>query len=95
MVLQTYFPWWLLKRKFSVPATLLATQTWRTSWGSALVGFPSTMFSIVSVKTLPLASHASAVGGSVGRTNITGPATSPMASADTQLSSLDASSSSA
>lgn len=64
----------------------------RTSCGSALSGFPSTMFSIGSVKTAPLASHASADGFSVGSTTITGPTTSATTSADTQPSSASSSS---
>ncbi|QBZ60495.1 hypothetical protein PoMZ_07437 [Pyricularia oryzae] len=52
------------------------------------------MFSMGNVKTLPAASQASAEGGSVGSTNMTGPETSFTASAETQLSSLAMASSS-
>lgn len=89
----TNLPWCPLKRKCSVPAMRFATQTCRTSCGSAVVGFASTMFSTAMVKTLPLASQASAEGGSVGRTNMTGPETSDGASAATQVSSSGAASS--
>lgn len=47
----------------------------------------STMFSMGRAKTLPAASQASAVGGSLGRTIMMGPEMSVTASAETQLSS--------
>lgn len=76
-----------MKRKCSVPEILLTTHTWRTSCGSAVMGLLSMMFSMGRVKTLPLASQAREVGGSVGRTRRMGPERSVGASAVTQLSS--------
>lgn len=60
-----------------------------------MAGLSSTMFSMGNVKTLPVASQARALTGSVGRTNTTGPETSVTTSADTQLSSFSTFSSSA
>ena len=51
------------------------------------------MFSMGRAKTFPAASHARAVGGSLGKTNMMGPEMSLTASAETQLSSSPASSS--
>lgn len=86
-LVRIYLPWCPLKLKFSVPATRFATQTCRTSCGSAVAGSLSTKFSISLVKTLPFASQARHVAGSVGRMKITGPETSLGTSAVTQESS--------
>lgn len=84
---ETHLPWCPLKLKVSVPAMRFAMKTCLTSCGSAVEGESSTMFSTALAKTLPLASHARQVGGRVGSTNITGPAMSVTASADTHDSS--------
>lgn len=90
----THLPWCPLRLNDSVPATRAATQTWRTSCGSAVEGSPSTRFSSLLANTIPFASLAIHVGSSEGRTRTTGPAMSPTASAETQLWSSGLSSSS-
>ncbi|KAG9966728.1 hypothetical protein KCU61_g390, partial [Aureobasidium melanogenum] len=76
-----------LKLNVSVPAIRFAIKTCLTSCGSAVEGDSSTMFSSALANTLPLASQARQVGGLVGKTKMTGPATSLTASAETHDSS--------
>ena len=60
----------------TAPGILPTTQTVRTSWGSAVSGSLSTMFSRGALKMIPFASVARAVGVVVGRTTRIGPARS-------------------
>lgn len=80
-----YPPWLAFRLIWPVPATDEATQTCRTSCGSAVSGTFSTMFSSGLANTLPCASEDRTVGGAVGRTTIVGPDMSVAASGVVQV----------